>query len=60
MKKAETPSEINMSRSQPEIAGLIRLDPTGAVTLGPVASGEDEGGKIEGFPSSDTDFILIV
>ena len=51
MKKAETASEISMSRSQPEIAGFIRFGPVGEATAGGAASDEDAGGKTVGLSS---------
>jgi hypothetical protein len=58
MKKAETASEINMSRSQPETAGFNLFGPAGEATVGPVASGEDAAGKTVELSSLRTEFIL--
>ena len=58
MKKAETASEINMSRSQPETAGFSRFGPTGEAAVGAEGSGEDVAGKTVELSSSGTDFIL--
>jgi hypothetical protein len=47
MKKAETASEISMSRSQAEVADFIRFGPAGEAAGGGAALDEDEGGKTE-------------
>jgi hypothetical protein len=47
-----------MSRSQPEIAGFNLFGPAGEATVGPVASGEDAGGKTVELSSLGTEFIL--
>ncbi len=60
MKKAETASDIKMSRSQPEIAGFNRFEPAAETAGGSVAPDEEEGGKTVELFSSGTDFILLV
>ena len=56
MKKAETASEINMSRSQPETAGFKRFGM--GDEAGPLAVGADAGGKTVELSSLGTEFIL--
>ena len=60
MKKAETASEINMSRNQPEITGFNRFEPAVEPTGGSVAPGVEEAGKTVELLSSGTEFILLV